>query len=126
MPVEGNKALVFVVDDEPLVAHTASLILSGHGFDARAFTDPHTALKAAQDKAPNLLLSDVIMPGLNGYELSAGVVADCPQCKVVLFSGNPGVRETLATTAAEKNMELLIKPVQPEALVNAIRSKLEA
>ncbi len=66
------------------------------------------------------------MPGLNGYELSAGVVADCPQCKVVLFSGNPGVRETLATTAAEKNMELLIKPVQPEALVNAIRSKLEA
>ena len=37
------------------------------------------------------------MPGLNGFELSTGVVEEYPQCKVILFSGNPSVREGYAT-----------------------------
>jgi DNA-binding NtrC family response regulator len=94
--------------------------------DARAFTDPFAALMAARIEAPNLLLSDVIMPGLDGYALSSGVTEDCPQCKVLLFSGNPSVREDFARSAAEKKLEILFKPVLPEDLLQAIRNKLEA
>jgi DNA-binding NtrC family response regulator len=126
MPDQGSRALVFVVDDEPTIAQTASMVLCGHGFDARAFTDPIVALKAARIEPPNLLLADVIMPGLNGFELCIGVVEDCPQCKVILFSGNPSARESHATTPTEKKFDLLIKPIQPVDLLRTIRTKLES
>ena len=123
---QRRRDLVFVVDDEPNIAVTAALILCSDGFDARAFTDPLAALKAAQIEAPNLVLSDVIMPGLNGYELIAGVVRDCPRCKVLLFSGNPGARDNCATTPTEKSLEILPKPILPVDLRNAVRRKLQA
>jgi len=117
---------VFVVDDEPAIAQTAALILCGNGFEARAFTDPLTALNAARIEAPNILFSDVIMPRLNGFELSTGVIQDCPQCKVLLFTGDPSARESYATTPTQKTLELLIKPIQPVDLLDAIRSKLDS
>lgn len=118
--------MVFVVDDEATIAQTAALILCGNGFDARAFTDPLAALKASRAEAPNILLSDVIMPGLNGFQLSSGVVEDCPQCKVLLFSGDPGARDIYAKTPTEMSLELLIKPVMPVDLLAAVRSRLDA
>src|SRR5580693_8852595 len=107
MPDQSKRDLVFVVDDETAIAETAALILCGGALDARAFTDPHAALTAARLEAPDLLLSDVIMPGLNGFQLSTGIVEDCPQCKVLLFSGNPAARDDYALTPTEKNWEIL-------------------
>jgi DNA-binding response OmpR family regulator len=121
---KSGRPLVFVVDDETTIAETVALILCGDGFDATAFTDPLAALKAARTEGPNLLLSDVIMPGLNGFELSTGIVSDCPQCKVLLFSGNPYALEGYATTPAQRSLEVLTKPVAPGDLLAAIRSKL--
>ena len=126
MPDHARRDLVFVVDDEPAIAQTAALILSSGGFDARPFTDPHAALKAARVETPDLLLSDVIMPGLNGFQLSNEIVADCPRCKVLLFSGNPAARDDYATTPTEKNWEILMKPLMPLDLLSAIRTKLDA
>jgi DNA-binding NtrC family response regulator len=123
---QGRRELVFVVDDERTIAESAAMVLRLHGFDARPFSDPLAALEASQIEAPDLLLADVIMPGLNGFELSAGVVKDCPKCKVLLFSGNPGVRDSHAATATERAYDLLIKPVPPADLLNAIRGKLDA
>jgi CheY-like chemotaxis protein len=123
---EARRSLVFVVDDEPAIAMSAALVLCSVGVDARAFTDPLAALQAAQTEPPNLLLSDVVMPGLNGYELCARVVKHCPQCKVLLFSGNPGARDNYATTLIEKSLDILPKPIPPERLMNVVRSTLEA
>ena len=119
------KPLVFVVDDEHTIASTAAMILSSGGFDARPFTDPQAALEAARIQAPNLLLSDILMPGLNGFELSTGIVDDCPQCKILLFSGNPGARESFAKTDAEKSWKILMKPIMPANLISEIRTMLE-
>jgi len=123
---QGRRGLVFVVDDEIAIAESAAMILRVHGFDARPFSDPLAALEASQNQAPNLLLSDVIMPGLNGFELSTGVVKDCPKCKVLLFSGDPGARERYATTPAEKAFDVLLKPIRPTELLNAIQRKLDS
>jgi len=122
----GQKSVVFVVDDEPSIARTTALILSGGGFDAKPFTDPRQALEAARTESPNLIFSDVIMPDLNGFQLSTGVLKHCPQCKVLLFSGNPRAREEYATTPDEKNWQILSKPMHPEDLLTAIRVHLGA
>ena len=65
-----HRWVVFVVDDEPMIAMTLRLILMAHGFDARSFTDPLDALSAAHSMPPDLLISDVAMPHINGYELA--------------------------------------------------------
>jgi DNA-binding NtrC family response regulator len=125
MPDHGRRDLVFVVDDEPVIAETAALVLCSSGFDARAFTDPLAALKAAQIDPPNLLLSDVLMPGLNGFQLSTGIIQHCPQCKVILFSGNPDAKDRFAITPTEKSLDILSKPVLPGDLITAIQHKLQ-
>jgi len=123
---DAGKALVFVVDDEPNIAQTAARILRNDGFDARDFTEPIAALQAARLEAPDLLLTDVIMPGLNGFELSSWVSASCPQCKVILFSGDPNARAKYATSHDQKQFDILTKPVAPDNLLNAIRRKLDS
>jgi DNA-binding NtrC family response regulator len=121
---QGRKTLVFVVDDEPSIATTTALILRSQGYDARAFTEPLMALEAAQSEAPDLLFSDVSMPGLNGFELSTGVIKDCPQCKVLLFSRHPGTSEKIAAIANGNKFEILAKPLHPADMLNAIQRKL--
>jgi YesN/AraC family two-component response regulator len=43
---------------------------------------------AARIEAPDLILSDVMMPGLSGIELAIAIQRECPECKILLFSGH--------------------------------------
>jgi PleD family two-component response regulator len=61
-----EQPLVFVVDDEDLIVSTLAMILRVHGgFRARSFNRPQEALEAARFEAPDLLISDVMMPLLS-------------------------------------------------------------
>ena len=81
-------ALVYVVDDEHIIATTLATILIRSGFEAVSFTDPLEALLAAESQTPDLLITDVMMPQLNGVDLGVQFKAIHPKCKVLLFSGN--------------------------------------
>ena len=63
------RRLAYVVDDEEVIATTLALILNRSGFEAVAFTEPLKALRAAEGKCPDFLITDVSMPLLNGIEL---------------------------------------------------------
>ncbi len=77
---------VFVVHDEFFIASSLTAILRHRGFDARSFTDPLKAISAAASEAPQLLISDFVMPLLSGSELASQVREYSPDCKVLLFS----------------------------------------
>ena len=79
--------LVYVVDDEELIASTVAAVLRMAGFSALAFANPFDALGAVVVQTPALLISDLIMPQLNGMELAIRIQAIYPECKVLLFSG---------------------------------------
>ena len=81
------KSVVFVVDDEVVIAKTLAIILRNEGFDAIAFHSPEQALERAKETAPDLLISDVAMPGMTGIELAIQMKSRFPQCKILLFSG---------------------------------------
>src|ERR1035438_2000723 len=70
-----RQPLVFVVDDEHMIASSLATILRHLGFDATSFTDPLAALKAAHSQHPDLLITDVVMPQLSGIELALQVEA---------------------------------------------------
>jgi DNA-binding NtrC family response regulator len=112
---------VFVVDDEFVIASTLGLILRHKGFDAITFHAPLEALAAASSQAPDVLISDVVMPQISGIELAIRLQEHCPKCKVLLFSGQAATAGLLETARAKgHNFEILSKPVHPTDLLKKI------
>ena len=64
------QALAYVVDDEEVIATTLAMILSKSGFEAKAFTQPLEALRAAELRCPDFLVTDVAMPVMHGIDLA--------------------------------------------------------
>lgn len=112
------ERVVFVVDDEPVIAQTLAIILKQAGFDAIAFDHPEKAIAASEQTPPDLLISDVMMPGMTGVELAIHFREAYPDCKVLLFSGQAATADLLAE-AREKgyDFDLLSKPVHPADLL---------
>ena len=120
------RPVAFVVDDEPIVASTLAMILNSNGFNAMFFTDPLEAFRAAHFGVPDLLVSDVAMPFLSGIELAAKIKAFCPDCKVLLFSGEVGVANRLIhESARHARFEVLQKPLHPTVLLQTIQELLD-
>jgi len=122
MPEQRKLPRVFVVDDEPVIATSLAIILRQVGFEAKSFTEPLEALSAANSEAPDLLISDVVMPVLSGIDLAIQMQERCPNCKVLLFSGQASTAGMLETARANgHNFELLLKPVHPKDLLREIQ-----
>jgi DNA-binding response OmpR family regulator len=123
MPALPQVRRVFVVDDEPLIASTLATILCHHGFDATSFSKPLEALLASRSEAPDLLISDVMMPTLSGIELAIQVQEAWPKCKVLLFSGQALTDDSLESARrAGHHFEVLTKPIHPAELLRKIQS----
>jgi len=127
MPHLLRQPSVFVVDDEYVIAASLAMILRLHGgFRARSFSNPLEALKSAQLEAPDLLISDVVMSELSGIDLAIQVREFCPNCRVLLFSGQASTAHLLE--AARENghdFDVLSKPVHPSDLLVRIRGLAE-
>ena len=122
MPEQGKLPRVFVVDDEAVIATSLAIILRQIGFEAKPFTEPLEALKAAESETPDLLISDVVMPGLSGIDLAIQLQKRCPNCKVLLFSGQAATASMLDDArAGGHDFALLVKPVHPKDLLREIR-----
>ena len=113
---------VYVVDDVPVIASTLAAILNASGFQATAFTSAEDAIEAIDCDGPSLLIADVVMPGMNGVDLAIHLKSICPNCKVLLFSGNLFTTDLLDTAAGQGHFfHILAKPVHPEKLLAEIR-----
>lgn len=123
--IEGarpSKPRVLVVDDEPTIADTLVEILNGEGFEAIAALTGDSALAAAEAFEPDVVVSDVVMPGLNGVELGIKIREALPKCRVILFSGQTATLDLLREARkGGHEFEIVPKPVKPETLISIIR-----
>ena len=104
-----------------VISSTLAAIFNMNGYLARCFTDPIEALAAAQSDAPDLLISDVAMPGISGVDLAIQMRARHPMCKILLFSGQAGTLDLLENARAQgHDFHLLLKPVHPSELLAEI------
>ena len=121
----GSKAKVkvLVVDDEPLIADTITEILNQSGFLAEQAYDGMEALLKAQGSAPDVLLTDVLMPKLNGVELAIALSASHPNTRVYLFSGQAATGSIIQQARAKGfQFEVLPKPIPPDQLISKLRN----
>jgi CheY-like chemotaxis protein len=107
-----------VIDDEKFIADTLVMILQQTGCEAMAAYDGFAAVRRAETFQPTVVISDVIMPGINGVETCMNIQAEFPECHILLFSGQAATNE-LVRDAWEKGFkwELLAKPIEPEELL---------
>jgi CheY-like chemotaxis protein len=118
----GRKPKVLVVDDERVIADTLAIILNQHGFDATAVYTGTGAVERARSEHPDLIISDVIMPDMNGIEAAINIRSFLPTCKILLFSGQASTADLLERARAQGHQfEILAKPVHPQDLLAKLR-----
>jgi DNA-binding response OmpR family regulator len=120
--VPDTERVVFVVDDEPVIAKTLAVILNQSGFEAHSFERPEEAIAARKEFTPGLLISDVMMPGMTGIDLAIRFRKEQPDCRVLLFSGQAATADLLQNAREQGyDFELLVKPVHPADLLARLR-----
>lgn len=118
----ARGARVIVVDDETRIASTLVEILKGEGYEAMAASTGDGAVELARSFNPDIVLSDVILPGLNGIEVGVQINALFPKCRVILFSGQAATLDLLKDARRRGHeFEILAKPIKPAALLAIIR-----
>jgi CheY-like chemotaxis protein len=118
---------IIVVDDEPIIADTLVDILNGEGHKAVAVSDGESAIKWAGLHRPDAIISDVIMPRMDGVETAKAIRKLLPNCRIVLFSGQAASADLLAKARAEGySFEVLAKPINPNILLQRLKSSPES
>ena len=116
------RPTALVVDDEHIIAETIAQILEMSGFDAIPLFSGESALEQVKVRCPDMVITDVIMPTLNGIETAKQLIKLCPAAKVILLSGQAATAEMLAEARAEGfHFDLLAKPLHPDELMSALR-----
>jgi DNA-binding response OmpR family regulator len=122
-PCDAEKPypVVLVVDDERVIADTLSIILSRNGFAAMPAYGGKSALEIAKAIPPDVLLTDVMMPGMTGIELAIALEKRVRDCKVLLFSGQASTMDLVAEARADGHeFAMLTKPIPPDELIRRI------
>jgi DNA-binding NtrC family response regulator len=112
-----KRRRIFVVDDEGQIADLLGAFLRDSGFDVDTFEDGKSCLLKAADSSPDILVSDISMPGMDGIALANAIRGVCPECKVILISGNP---EWKTRAQALDGFVLLSKPFVLSQLLRLI------
>ncbi len=121
------KPKILIADDEQVIADTLAAILNQAGFEARAVYTSTKALEVARSFQPDVLVSDVIMSGVDGIESAIRIKALLPDIRVFLLSGQTATAELLERRdAAGHGFEILTKPLHPRELMSRLRECLAA
>jgi len=115
---------IVVVDDESTIADTLVEILNVEGFDAVSASTGEDAIALAQKIRPDIVLSDVVIPGLDGVETGIRIRSLFPECRIILFSGQAATLDLLkAARERGHHFEILVKPIKPELLLSILRQR---
>ena len=121
VPTIRLKKRVLVVDDEPVIADTLATILRKAGYLATAAYLGTEALNFARQHPPDLLITDLAMPGMDGIDLATRIKGLIPECHILLFSGHAYRDEYLQDPRyVLHHFSLLNKPIHPEDLLDRI------
>jgi CheY-like chemotaxis protein len=121
MPTASDTQRVLVIDDEADIADSLTDILILHGYDAVAFHDGVSAIESARHHCPNLVISDVVMPKLNGVDTVTAIHEFCPAVRILLLSGQALTTDILdRARASGREFEVLPKPIHPYLLLKKV------
>ncbi|HEY1902296.1 MAG TPA: response regulator [Terracidiphilus sp.] len=124
---QKHRPVVLVVDDESAIADTLAEILSLSGYAAMPVYDGEEALETALLTPPELLITDVMLPGMSGIELAITMRRIFPDCRVLLFSGQAATTDLLLSAKRSGHeFTMLSKPVYPTDLLRRVSESFDS
>jgi CheY-like chemotaxis protein len=126
LAVHANGSRILVVDDTPAVLDVVRKVLEGEGYRVTTCLESVDAVRLAQAERPDLIMLDVVMPEMSGWEVLAALRADAAFAKTPVIVCTAYVNEALGRLAElkgpDQHLGLLPKPFEIEELVEVVAS----
>ena len=118
--MSGKKILV--IDDEPELVKAVEIRLRASGYEVEAAYDGPSGINKAKETKPDLILLDIIMPGMNGYQVAEKLMAD-PDIRIIVFSAS-GERDLERKCRKLGITDFIAKPFEIHDLLTIINKCL--
>ena len=116
------KPRVLVVDDDPALAEMLTIVLRGEGFDTAVVSDGARALPVVRELRPDLVLLDLMLPGMNGIDVCKAIRAESGLPIVMLTAKSDTIDVVLGLESGAD--DYMVKPFKPKELVARVRARL--
>ena len=120
--MDSMRQRILVVDDDPSLAEMLTIVLRGEGFDTAVIGDGTQALTAVRELRPDLVLLDLMLPGMNGIDVCRVLRADSGVPIVMLTAKTDTVDVVLGLESGAD--DYVMKPFKPKELVARVRARL--
>ncbi|MDP6605782.1 MAG: response regulator [Dehalococcoidia bacterium] len=128
MSTTDRSEVLLLVDDEPAILDLMARMLAENGYQTLEALSGSRALEVAEDQQDpiHLLVTDIVMPSMQGFELAAGLQEVHPETRVLFLSGHLEDRREVLEGLAHTPYPFLLKPFTAESLGKKVRAILEA
>ena len=117
---------VLVVDDNPIQLKIAISIMQAHGLAVSVANNGQEAFKAIEEEQPDLILLDIVMPGIDGFEVCSTLKRDQKYARIpIIFLTAQTNEENIMTAFQSGAADYVTKPVNPSELLARVHTHLE-
>ncbi|MDH7513367.1 MAG: sigma-54 dependent transcriptional regulator [Clostridiales bacterium] len=120
----ADKGIIHVVDDEPIIHEVLSQLLTSEGYEVELSSSGEEALEKHSSQAYDLILLDLLMPGLDGIDVLKGIKKIDPQAVIIIITAYASV-ESAITAMKMGAYDYIQKPFKHDELLLTIKRALE-
>ncbi len=113
---------ILVVEDEPSIAEVVSLYLRRAGYQVRVLPDGDTALEEMERQMPDLVVLDIMLPGIDGFDITRWI-RDRSDAPIIMLTARRGEVDRIAGLEMGAD-DYVVKPFSPQELVSRVRAVL--
>lgn len=119
-------ALILIADDSPTDQHVLSRALQKHGFETLLARDGEEAIRLATERTPDVILMDIVMPGMNGYQATRQLAQNPATASIPVVIVSTKTQDADRVWGLRQGaVHYLTKPVSDNDLVAAVRDALK-
>jgi len=124
--INPKSTNILIVDDVQMNLLILNEILKKSGYTIRTFTDGYAALKDMEENVPDIILLDIMMPGIDGYEVCRRLKEDKKVCNIpVIFISALNDSQTIVKALGCGGVDYITKPFQPEEVTARVQTHLK-
>lgn len=122
-----NRPLILIIDDEPHLCNALSRILEKGGYEVMSALNGKSGLQIAKEKTPDVILLDIMMPGINGTEVCRQVRKFSPTTRIIYFTAKVELAATLKLRTKYAGADaFIVKPATSRRILSKVNRVLSS
>jgi DNA-binding response OmpR family regulator len=117
-----NETSILVVEDEPSIREVVTLYLKRAGYQVTSAEDGTTAMRLLREELPDLVVLDLMLPGVDGYEITQWLRAQS-EIPIIMLTARREVTDRIAGLEMGAD-DYIVKPFSPQEIVSRVRAVL--